>query len=91
MYNHLKMLSRNYLFEAKKFDFLKRYDFFQCENESYCIYNFIKTHTSLSKNYGNSTIPRTPALYADHNWTINSAFNVPIILDLISKFIQYKL
>jgi IS1 family transposase len=48
------------------------------------IYNFIKPHASLSKNPDNSTTPRTPALYAgiiNHNWTVDSAFNVPIILD----------
>jgi hypothetical protein len=47
------------------------------------MYNFIKIHNSLSKNPDKTRTPRTPALVAkliDKNWTIEYAFNFPLIL-----------
>jgi hypothetical protein len=69
----------------KSLMFAKDMTFFNAKmNLIVFIYNFIKPHASLSRNPDKSTIPRTPALCAgiiDHNWTVDSAFNVPIILD----------
>jgi IS1 family transposase len=69
----------------KSLTFAKDMTFFNAKmNLIVFIYNFIKPHASLSKNSDNSTTPRTSALYAgiiDHNWTVDCAFKVPVIID----------
>jgi hypothetical protein len=69
----------------KSLTFAKNMTFFNAKmNLIVFINNFIKPHASLSKNPDNSTTPKTPALYAgiiNHNWTVDSAFKVPVIID----------
>ena len=47
------------------------------------LYNCIRPHITLSKNPDKTRTPRTPALAAkliEKNWTIDSAFRMPLIL-----------
>ncbi|GHT22347.1 hypothetical protein FACS189464_0350 [Bacteroidia bacterium] len=67
----------------KSLTFAKEKPYFQARlNIIIFVYNFIKIHSTLSKNPDKSRTPRTPALCAgiiSQNWTINGAFKSPII------------
>jgi hypothetical protein len=69
--------------KRKSLTYAKKKPYFEAKlNIIIFIYNFVKTHTTLSKNADKSRTPRTPALCAGiikNNWSIMSALKLPIM------------
>jgi IS1 family transposase len=67
----------------KSMTFAKEMTYFKAKiNIIIFVYNFIKPHGTLSKNQDKTRTPRTPALAAgiiEKNWTVDYAFNRPIL------------
>jgi IS1 family transposase len=78
-----RLRQRNSHLRRKSMTFAKEMPYFKAKiNITVFVYNFIKPHNSLSKNQDKTTTPRTPALRAgiiEKNWTIDYAFNRPIL------------
>lgn len=69
----------------KSLTFAKETEYFEAKvSLSVYFYNFIRPHSSLSKNPNKTQTPRTPALYAgitDSVWNVKIAFMIPYIDD----------
>ena len=69
--------------QRKTLKFAKSMEYFEAKlNINILYYNFVKPHWSLSKNEDKSFTPRTPAMKAkivETNWTIEYAFQYPVM------------
>jgi hypothetical protein len=69
----------------KSLTFAREKPYFEAKLGIIFIYNFIKPHSTLSKNQDKTCTPRTPALCAGiikQNWTIEGALKLPMIISI---------